>query len=392
MRIRLQRWAMYAAAAVLLFGLAIATPIRRLLADPIAEPAAMDRPAAEDRPVADRNADQPAVPLGDGQAVRLSDDYAEAAKPASIRSLFSWRGLSRAVLLGLICWLLAVIMITTVQRKLVFVGQTAFRNVDLSIQSTHWDPRRLREVQIATHDGLTLNGWLALAEPSSLDNTAAIAQSDRPLVVYFGGNAGTRKMRLYSFGQLTDIGCDVLIVDYRSFADNPGRPSETAFLADARTIVDYAREDLGCPIERLVLCGESLGGGVATATAANLCEDGLVPGGLLLRSTFASLTETAGYHYPFLPVSMLLIDRFESDARIAAVRCPILQLHGDEDVVVPIEHGRRLHGLAPAQSDSGVAKRFVELPGAGHNNVLRTSAGRVREQIADWLQAIELMK
>ena len=341
-------------------------------------------PDAAETPEAAGNA-----PVGD--AVEASDEFTEIRKPGSVRSLFSWRSLWRAFLLGVLCWVLTLVLITSVQRRLVFVGQSTFRNVDLRISSTGWDERQLRDVQVPMADGLSMNGWLALTTASSLDNAVAVADDNRPLVIYFGGNAGTRRMRLTSLRLLTELGCNVLIVDYRSFAENPGRPSEDGFLRDGREVVDYARTTLGVPLERIVLYGESLGGAVATGVAAGLCEDDLVPGGLVLRATFASMTETAGYHYPFLPVGLLLIDRFPSVDRIASVRCPVLQFHGLKDVVIPITHGRRLHEAIPDASDNGFAKTFVELPAAGHNNVLRTSYQTLSDQTAAWLKTIGLV-
>ena len=338
--------------------------------------------------------ERPASPLNQpainpAEAADAADTFSETPKPRSLRALFSWRSLWRAALLAALCWVVTVVLITTVQRRLVFVGQSVFRNVDLSVAATGWNERQLRDVQVTTEDGLTLNGWLALTEPSSLDDAAAC--KGQPLAIYFGGNAGTRRMRLSSLKMLGELGCNTLIVDYRSFADNPGSPSETNFLADARRIADYARDTLGVPADRTLIYGESLGGAVATGLAAALCDDGLTPAGLVLRATFASMTETAGHHYPFLPVGLLLIDRFESDERIAHVTCPILQFHGDEDVVIPLSHGRRLFGEAPDKSDSGIPKRFELLPGAGHNNLMRVASDKVFFLTADWFKQIGLI-
>ena len=279
-------------------------------------------------------------------------------------------------------------MLAFFQRKLVFVGQSFARNVPLRADSVPFTTDGLRDTQVTMADGTVLNGWIALAEGSTRPDAEALG--GRPLVVYFGGNAGTRKFRLSSLQMLTELGLNVLIVDYRSYADNTGRPSEAGFVRDGRAIVEYARTTLGVPIGRIIICGESLGGGVATAVAAQLCEEDLVPAALILRATFASLVETAAYHYPFLPVRLLLIDRFPSEDRIGRVRCPILQLHGDDDVVVPYSHGRRLFEAAPATSDNGIAKTWVTLEGVGHNNVMHLAADRVSLAIATFLETTHL--
>ena len=382
-RIRLGQLAVFTAAATLVFLLAMLTPLRGFVFEPADDARAASPLITAGDPIMTDAANPSALPSSDDDG---GVPLARVPKPRSLRTLFSWQSLWRAVFVAVLCWIVTVIFITTVQRRLVFVGQSVFRNVDLRISSTVWDERQLRDVKVPTPDGLKLNGWLALTDPTSLDNKAAVA--GKPLIVYFGGNAGTRRMRQTSLSMLETMGCSALIVDYRSFADNDGKPSEEAFLRDGRTVVNWANTELGVPDDRIILYGESLGGAVATGVAAAMCEDGREPGGLVLRATFASMTETAGHHYPFLPVSLLLIDRFPSVDRIPSVTCPVLQFHGDEDVVIPLTHGKRLQAATPAESSGGIPKRFIELPGAGHNNVLRTSYDTLYRETERWLQDI----
>lgn len=84
------------------------------------------------------------------------------------------------------------------------------------------------------------------------------------------------------------------------------------------------------------------------------------------------MTDAAQSNYPFLPVSLLIFDRYSSDAQIPDVDCPIVVLHGTADSIVPFELGRKLFKTAPPQSRSGLPKRFVKLAGYDHNNVPRT--------------------
>jgi fermentation-respiration switch protein FrsA (DUF1100 family) len=138
---------------------------------------------------------------------------------------------------------------------------------------------------------------------------------------------------------------------------------------DARAIWNYAVDDLKVPANRIVLYGESLGGGVATRLAANLCTDGIEPGGLIIQSSFNSLVAAGQYHFPLLPVNLLLIDRFESEKHIRHVTCPILHLHGELDTIVPLKLGKKLFSAAPERSSKGVAKQMVLLPHTNHNDV-----------------------
>jgi hypothetical protein len=208
------------------------------------------------------------------------------------------------------------------------------------------------------------------------------------LALFFSGNAANRRYRVSEFQVLTDLGCDVFLFDYRGYGDNAGSPSEEKLVADARTIWSYTTEDRNVSPERIILYGESLGGGVAVRIAAEMCQAGTPPAGLILRSTFSSLVDAGAYHYPWLPVRLLLIDRFASIDHIALVTCPILQVHGARDTIMPISLGRRLFDAAPHRSASGLAKRFIELQNAHHNDVLLVAKPELRRAVAEFLESL----
>ena len=228
------------------------------------------------------------------------------------------------------------------------------------------------DVVVKSVDGLDLNGWLQIAGSwrgaMDVDARSLLARGG-PLVLYFPGNAGMRSYRTVQLAELGSLDAHVLIMDYRGYADNPGRPSEAAFARDARSVWNYLIEELGVSPNRVVIYGESLGGGVATRLASDLCTAGIEPGGLIVQSTFNSLVAVAQKHFPVIPVSLLLADRYPSEQRIAKVTCPILQIHGKRDTIVPFELGQRLFDAAPAQSSSGVAKRQLVMPRTDHNDV-----------------------
>jgi pimeloyl-ACP methyl ester carboxylesterase len=140
---------------------------------------------------------------------------------------------------------------------------------------------------------------------------------------------------------------------------------------------------LGYRPEQIVITGESLGGGVAVRLAADVCRGGQKPHGLLLVATFDSMLNAAGFHFPWLPVGRLLVDRFHSDQQIADVTCRIVQYHGDQDTVVPLPLGQQLHQRAPAVSVDGVPRQFRLLPGSGHNGLLQQHAVTFRRELRD---------
>jgi len=259
-------------------------------------------------------------------------------------------------------------MIVLIQRKLIYRRLRGKVKLDPAAVPSGV----VREVRVQADDGLTLHGWRAASRSTAADGER------RPLILFFPGNAGHRGCRLRDFELITQLGADVMLVDYRGYAENKGRPTEAWLAADARAVWQHAVEQLEVPPERIVLLGGSLGGGVATRLAHELCEQGTAPAGLILRATFTSLVDAGAALYPWLPMERLLVERFPSIERIAHVTCPLLVLHGARDRIVPIEQGRRLFAAAQPQSSCGVEKRFVELPDAGHNDIIHTGWDELR--------------
>ena len=164
------------------------------------------------------------------------------------------------------------------------------------------------------------------------------------------------------------FGVGVLAVEYPGYGRATGSPSEDGCHAAVRTGYAYLRETLRTPPERILVYGRSLGGGVAVELASNR-----EIGALVLESTFLSAfrTKTGIRVFPF--------DRFNSYAKIGAVRCPLLVIHGDADRVIPFYHGKWLFEAAKSARE----KRFVAVPGAGHNDVPQRGGSLYWNAIAD---------
>lgn len=276
--------------------------------------------------------------------------------------------LRRLVLLIVIVYLMAMSPIAWLQRTLIYHPN---RCPTLS-GSQALVPQTVVDVTVKSHDGLDLHGWLALAGSSSLGQASDVKQAihnGRPIVLYFPGNAGNRSYRREQLTLLGLLNANVVIMDYRGYAENEGTPTEKQLAADARSIWNHLTREMGVPADRVIIYGESLGGGVAVRLASELCEAGIEPGGLIIQSTFSSLVDAARIHFSFLPVSLLLVDRFPSDRRIQQVTCPILQIHGSKDRIVPFVLGQKLFDAAPAQSSNGMAKRQHVMKFTDHNDV-----------------------
>jgi fermentation-respiration switch protein FrsA (DUF1100 family) len=276
-------------------------------------------------------------------------------------------------------------MLAFFQRSLIYLPTRGA----VEVAEAGFEEQQLLSIQRQTDDGLTLHGWLILADGVTSEAAALPAGDDRPLILYFPGNGGHRGYRAKEIHQFTELGCHVLYFDYRGYAENAGKPTEDDLARDAQGVWEFAVDHLGVPPERIVIWGESLGGGVATRLTSESCAAGTPPRGLILRGTFTSLVDAASYHYPWLPVRWVLIDRFPSVERIGQVTCPLLVIHGRQDTIVPFEQGQELFAAAPDQSTSGVRKTFVELSQAGHNDIMYVAADDVRDAVEQFLARLK---
>ncbi len=198
-----------------------------------------------------------------------------------------------------------------------------------------------QEVALQSDDGEKLIAW------------HVPPRGDKPVVIYFQGNAEGLKARVERFTWLTADGTGLLALCYRGYGGSTGKPTEDGLIRDAVAAYDFARARY--PAKRIVLFGESLGTGVAVALAA-----GHEIGGLILDAPFTSAAEVGAAAYPFAPVRWLMKDKFHSDERIGRVSAPLLVLHGEGDSIIPIKFGERLFALAREP------KRFARFPQGGH--------------------------
>ena len=179
---------------------------------------------------------------------------------------------------------------------------------------------QVEAVSFPTEDGLVLNGWFV----------ASRAEPAPRVVIVFNGNAGNRAYRAPLASALRAHGYHVLLFDYRGYGGNPGAPNEAGLVTDARAARAYVLGRHDVDEAGLTYFGESLGSGVAVALAREHA-----PAAMILRSPFTSLVDIGRVHYPFLPVDLLLWDRFASIDAIGDIRCPTLVIAGDRDRIVP---------------------------------------------------------
>jgi hypothetical protein len=198
---------------------------------------------------------------------------------------------------------------------------------------------------IKTRDGETLNVLLFKSPTPS-----------KGFIIYFHGNAGNlQRWGKYAI-DFTQLGYDILMVEYRGYGKSTGKPSEVGFYSDAQVVLDWAKENI--PFSRLIIYGRSLGSGVATHLAIKNAPDLLI-----LETPFNELKGVI--NTPLRPLLSLFPARyhFPNDKNIPLLKCKKVIFHGTLDWIVPLSSALKLKPLLSPDD------RFFIIEGGGHRNL-----------------------
>jgi alpha-beta hydrolase superfamily lysophospholipase len=197
----------------------------------------------------------------------------------------------------------------------------------------------------------------------------------RATLVLFHGNAGHVGHRAF-YADLARFGVRVILAEYPGYGPRPARPGapgEDALVADAAETIALAHRDFGAPV---LLAGESLGAGIAAAAYARVPE---AVAALWLITPWDSLVNVARHHYPWLPVSWMLRDRYDSGTHLANAQIPVAIMVAERDTIVPARFGHDLYERLRAP------KRLWQVPGADHNDWPDIVDERWWKEVADYL-------
>jgi fermentation-respiration switch protein FrsA (DUF1100 family) len=258
-----------------------------------------------------------------------------------------WRRVRRFVLRRL--WFYPLVYVCVVAVFALLENSLVFRPTSAAEEwLTPVDPRT-EDVSFASADGTTIHGWWL---PPERPGTGAV------LVAH--GNGGNLSHR----GQLAadlnrTLGAGVLLFDYPGYGKCEGKPSEGGCYASGEAAYHWLTDGAKVPANRVVLLGESLGGGTAVELATRHDHRALV-----LMCTFTSLPAAAKVHYPWLPTHTLMRNRFDNLAKIGRCTRPVFIAHGTADEVIPFAHGEQLFAAA------NEPKAFLPLDGLTHNSLV----------------------
>ena len=82
-------------------------------------------------------------------------------------------------------------------------------------------------------------------------------------ILIFHGNAGNLFNRVYKLNELNKLDVNILLISWRGFSGNKGKPTEKNLYHDAEEAIKWLNNQ-GVISKNIILYGESLGTGVAT--------------------------------------------------------------------------------------------------------------------------------
>ena len=228
----------------------------------------------------------------------------------------SWKQLLRTSLATIVTiFVLGVVLLMIFEDKLIYFPQ-----------KDGVGPSPGEEVWLTASDGVKIHGWY-FPHPKA-----------KATILHLHGNAGNLEDRRDLVRDLQNLGVNVLAIDFRGYGKSEGKVSEAGIYADSRAAYDWLLTKTTA--DKIVLHGESLGGGPACELAATLpC------GGLVLQSTFTSIPDMAPRVVPWIP-RWVVRTQFDNLAKIRTIPCRKLIFHSRRDEMIPFEMGERLYHAA----------------------------------------------
>ena len=202
---------------------------------------------------------------------------------------------------------------------------------------------------------------------------SARPEGNKPVILYFHGNAGNLAVRAGRFRQFLDRGYGLYAPAYRGSSGSSGRPSEEALVWDAEITYHALHKRFpNLPSRRVIVYGESLGAAVALSLFESpALHEGKgfgLPGGIVLEAPFTSIAALAEHLYPGTGKLAAKIDNtWRSLDRVKLASVPLMVIHGTQDELIPTEMGRQIYAAAPSKE-----KKLIIVKGAGHTDLWKS--------------------
>jgi pimeloyl-ACP methyl ester carboxylesterase len=194
-------------------------------------------------------------------------------------------------------------------------------------------------------------------------NIVEFRATDRPkdslakgVVLFFHGKGGNIASYVPQVPNFTTNGYEVWLMDYPSYGKSTGPRDEASLYKYALVFYKLARSRW--KPDQIILCGQSLGTGIAAQLASiRDCRR------LILESPYYSLRSIGLRRFPIYPLGLMMHYRFPTYEFLAKVTAPITIFQGDEDHTIPPSNSIRLRPFLKPGDE------YVTVAGAGHNDL-----------------------
>lgn len=266
------------------------------------------------------------------------------------------RKIFRALVIALGFYLVAALVGCSMYRRVLFPAPHSFPKI----------PAGYGELITAkASDGVTAEG-LYFSPPTP----------DAPFVIFFHGNGETISYELGRAADLQELGYGVLLAEYRGYGTSRenGSPTEAGLYADAEALIT-AVEARGIKKDRIALWGFSLGTGVVSEMAyrGHGCA-------LVLEAPYTSIVDMGKRYAPFLPVTLIVKDKFDTLSKASKIGIPAIVAHGDDDPVVPFVMGEAVARTLPHA-------RFIPVKGGRHIDLLDVDHDEIYSAVSELLNS-----
>jgi pimeloyl-ACP methyl ester carboxylesterase len=209
-------------------------------------------------------------------------------------------------------------------------------------------------------------------------------EPNEKVLLYFHGNAEVLQGESGEVALFRQTGYNLVFAEYRGY----GRSSQLqttgiTTAADARAAFKYLEQQRHIPASDIVLCGRSIGTGVA----AQLAFETPGAGGLILVSPITSVADVANeewiFRYPLRPTQWLRHDNdMATKDKIGSIHMPTLIMTGTEDSLAPPWMAKELYALSPGP------KTIQLIKGTDHNYIMDDYSGMLLRTIETFLQSL----
>jgi len=233
------------------------------------------------------------------------------------------------------------------------------------------------EVSFESTDGVRISGWWIPSDPNQARN------SDRTVIVCHG--LGANKANQLVVARLLHGGYNLLAIDLRAHGRSGGNITTVGSdeRYDVLGAVRWLRANRAAQTRKIFGVGASLGAAALVAAAADASEEGQAIDALALYGTFddlGALARSLTQQYVPKPIGFLLrrvmlpLADVHAGVRLESFRPaelipfvwprPVVILHGQQDEIIPFNHGRVLFNAALQP------KHALWIPEGNHNDII----------------------